>query len=326
MSDAWGYDEGAPEEARPPLVLPLIATAIVAALLLIFAFAMPRSLDIGHNDNSVIGALVSGCMVSLILWGIAFAITIRRAGGGWQVGTLLFILVLGVGSQVVAITLAANRNSDDLATVAQQYRALGASEHGPDRVPEGTGPVSRISAAFLNGTLQDRHAFDRDVETLGVLQVLSHEGLTHASPVLHRCADFEALAARARTLGGSGWDGHFAEARRIADEAVRNREMTAGDAEAFFASAAVNHDSYQRQWALDGDMIEGAQELCELLAHRPWTLHGTQIFFASPADLESARSDIERIRANADEQRIAAAAARENMDQAAGQLGGRNPD
>jgi hypothetical protein len=320
MSDAWGYDEGAPEEARPPLVLPLIATAIVAALLLIFAFAMPRSLDIGHNDNSVIGALVSGCMVSLILWGIAFAITIRRAGGGWQVGTLLFILVLGVGSQVVAITLAANRIGGDMATVAQQFRAIGAG----NRAPDGTGPVSRISAVFLNGTLDDRQAFERDATAGGVVQLLGHQGLNHASPVLHHCADFETLAARARAIGASGWEGHFAEARRIADAAVQSREITAGDAAMLFASLEGEHISYQRQWALNAEMVEDAQEFCELLARRPWVARGDRILFPNPADLNEARFHMERIRQNAEEERIAADASRRDTDEAASHLEAQN--
>ena len=320
MSDSWDYDDGVPDEARPPLLLPLIATAVVAALLLFLAFWMPRGLDTGHNDSSVIGGLVSGLLIGVILWGIAFAIIIRRAGGGWQVGSLLFTLAVGIGSQVAAITLAAHRVSGDMATVAQQYRALSSGGQAPDRVPEGTGPVSRISAAFLNGTLQDRRGFDHEVEALGVLQVLSHEGLTHSSQVLRHCADFEALAARARTLGGSGWEGHFQEARRIADEAVHNGEMTAGDADAFFASAMDSHASYVRQWALDAEMVEDAQELCELLARRPWVVRGTEVLFPVPADLSEARFHTERIRINAAEQRIAADASRRHMGEAAGRL------
>jgi hypothetical protein len=321
MSDSLDYGDGDPEEARPPLVLPLIATIVAAALLLLLAFWMPRNLDTGHNDSSVIGGLVSGLIIAVILWGIAFAITIRRAAGGWQVGTLLFTLAVGVSSQVAAITLAAHRISGDMATVSQQFRALSAGGQALDRVPEGTGPVSRISAVFLNGTLQDRRAFDRDAETLGVIQILSHEGLTRSSPVLRHCADFEAFAARARTIGSSGWEGHFAEARRIADEAVRNNEMTAGDADSFFASAQDNHYSYQRQWALDAEMVEDAQELCELLARRPWVARGNHILFPNPADLTEARFHIERVQHNADEQRIATDASRQSMVEAAGHLG-----
>jgi hypothetical protein len=318
MSDSWDYD--VPAEPPRPLVLPLIATAIAAALLLLFAFAMPRSLDIARNDSSVIGALISGCLIGLILWGIAFGIIIRRAGGGWQVGTLLFVLAVGVFSQIAAIVLAAHRIEGDMATVAQQYRAVGAGANGPDRVPEGTGPVSRIGAVFLNGTLRDRRAFDHDAEALGVVQILSHQGLTRASPVLQHCARFEALVARARTLGTSAWEGHFAEARRLADEEVRSAEMTAGDADAFFASAEENRYSARRQWALDAEMVEDAQELCELLARRPWLAHGTEILFPVPADLQEARFHLERIRINAAEQRIAADASRRHMGEAAGRL------
>ena len=320
MSDSWDYEDGVPEEARPPLILPLIATAIVAALLLFLAFWMPRGLDTGHNDSSVIGGLVSGLLIGVILWGIAFAIIIRRAGGGWQVGSLLFTLAVGIGSQVAAITLAAHRVSGDMATVAQQYRALSGGGQAPERVPEGTGPVSRISAAFLNGTLQDRRAFDHDAEALGMLQILSHEGLTRSSPVLRHCADFEAFAARARMLGSSGWEGHFMEARRIADEAVRNNEMTAGDADAFFAAAEDNHSSYQRQWMLDAELVEDGQLLCELLARRPWVVQGDRILFPAPADLREASFHVERIRINTAEQRILADASRRHMQESAGRL------
>jgi len=320
MGDSWTDEDNVPDEERAPLVLPLIATGIVAALMLAFAFAMPRSLDIGRNDSSVMGAVISGCIISIILWGIAFAITIRRAAGGWQVGTLLFAIAVGVGSQIAAITLAAHRISGDMATVVEQYRALSAGAQTPERVPAGTGPVSRISEVFLNGTLQDRRAFERDVRALGVDQILSIEGLTHSSPVLHRCAAFEALAAQARRLGSFGWESHLAEARRVADEAVRNREMTAGDADAFFASAQDNHYFSQRQWALDAEVVEDAQELCELYARRPWVVRGTEILFASQRDLEEVRFHLERIRIHVAERRIAADAVRQQMDEAAGRL------
>jgi hypothetical protein len=180
--------------------------------------------------------------------------------------------------------------------------------------------VSRIGAVFLNGILQDRHAFDREARAVGALQILNNEGLTHSSPVLRHCADFEALAARARTLGGSGWNGHLAAARRTADDAVRNGEMTAGDADAFFTSVEDNHVSYQRQWVLDAEVIEDLQELCALLARRPWTARGNQILFPAQADLNEASFHIERIRRNADEQRIAADASRRNMNEVAGRL------
>lgn len=321
MSDSWSDDQGGPEEARPPLVLPLIATGIAAGLLLLLAFVMPRGLDTGHNDSSVIGGLVSGCIVGVILWGIAFAVTIRRAAGGWQVATLLFTIAVGVVSQVAAITLAAQRISGDMATVAQQFRAVSADGQMPERVPEGTGPVSRMGAVFMNGMLQDRRAFDHDAETLGLARILNPEGLTHSSPVLQHCGDFEALAARARRLGTSGWDGHFAEARRIGDEAVRNREITAGDADAFFASVEENHYSYQRQWTLNAETIEDAQQLCELLARRPWTLRGSLILFSSQADLSEARFHIDRVQRNANEQRVAAEEERRRMFESAGRLG-----
>jgi len=316
MSDSWDHDDGAPEEPRPPLILPLIATAVAAALLVAFAFAMPRSLDIGQNDSSVIGAVLSGLIISIILWGIGFGITIRRAGGGWQVGTLLFIIAVGVGAQVAAITLAAQRISGDMATVVRQYRAGAAGQP----LPEGTGPVSRISAVFLNGMLEDRRSFQHDAEALGVLQILTQEGLTRSSPVLRHCADFEALAARARRLGSFGWESHYAEARRLADEEVRNREMTAGDADAFFASAEYNHLSSQRQWMLDAELVEDAQELCELLARRPWVVRGQGILLSSPADLTEARFHLTRIQRIIDEKRISADATRQTMEEAASRL------
>jgi len=320
MSDSWDHEIG-DEQERRPLILPLIATAVAAGLLLFLAFAVPRGLDTGHNDSSIIGGLVSGCLVGILLWGVAFGITIRRASGGLQVGTLLFTLAVGIVSQVTAISVAAHRISGDMATVARQYRAMGTGDQPPERVPEGTGPVSRISAVFMNGILLDRRTFDHEAERLGVLQILSHEGLSHSSPVLRRCADFEALAVRARTIGDSGWEGHFTEARRIADEAVRNSEMTGGDADSFFAGAAESRDTYRRQWALDAEMVEDAQELCDLFARRPWSARGIEILFPVATDLERARFHLERIRVNAAEQRITADAARRHMGESAARFG-----
>jgi len=74
---------------------PLIATAICLGLLLLSLAgqsATPMDLD---GPASSAGFVFGGALFGAILWGIAFAITIRKASTRWKLGSLIVLAVLG---------------------------------------------------------------------------------------------------------------------------------------------------------------------------------------------------------------------------------------
>jgi hypothetical protein len=102
--------EAAPVPAgfAPPAVAPrrgggrpLLATAICAGLLLLW-LAGRSSVPTQSRDLAYFsGVAIAGALFGAILWGIAFAITIRKASKGWKAGSLILLALIGAS---VALT------------------------------------------------------------------------------------------------------------------------------------------------------------------------------------------------------------------------------
>jgi len=74
---------------------PLLATLIgVGILALSLAGQDGARMDSGDSAVSV-GFVLGGAVFGAILWGIAYAITIRKASTGWKFGSLIVLAVLG---------------------------------------------------------------------------------------------------------------------------------------------------------------------------------------------------------------------------------------
>jgi hypothetical protein len=74
---------------------PLLATLIcVGVLALSFAGQSTTPMEAGESASST-GFVLGGAVFGAILWGIAFAITIRKASTGWKAGSLIFLALLG---------------------------------------------------------------------------------------------------------------------------------------------------------------------------------------------------------------------------------------
>jgi hypothetical protein len=176
------------------------------------------------------------------------------------------------------------------------------SDKLPDHVAAGSGPLSRMSASFLNRALQDQRDLERDLTAVGFVQVVSLEGLTRQSPVLRRCGDYAPLAARARRLGTEGRLAGLAAARQIGDAAVQAGELSARDEADFFAGTEQGRASYERQWALNAEIVEEGQAVCALLAGRPWVRSGARVAFTHAGDAEIVNGHLRRIQADSAEQ------------------------
>lgn len=74
---------------------PLLATLIcVGVLALSLAGQSTTPMEPGGPASSA-GFVFGGAVFGAILWGIAFAITIRKASTGWKAGSLILLALLG---------------------------------------------------------------------------------------------------------------------------------------------------------------------------------------------------------------------------------------
>jgi hypothetical protein len=75
---------------------PLLATLICAGVLaLSLAGQGTTPMESGGGSADSVGYILGGAVFGAILWGIAFAITIRKASTGWKAGSLVALAVLG---------------------------------------------------------------------------------------------------------------------------------------------------------------------------------------------------------------------------------------
>ena len=88
---------------------PLLATLIcVGVLALSLAGQSSTPMEPGGPASSA-GFVIGGAVFGAILWGIAFAITIRKASTGWKAGSLILLAVLG---GLVALTRVTTAGGD----------------------------------------------------------------------------------------------------------------------------------------------------------------------------------------------------------------------
>ena len=74
---------------------PLLATSICAGLLLLSLAGRDETPMTAEGTGELIGYVFGGAVFGMILWGIAFAITIRKASTRWKAGSLIALAVLG---------------------------------------------------------------------------------------------------------------------------------------------------------------------------------------------------------------------------------------
>lgn len=303
MTDSRAGPDMAASDAQRPAGHPLIATVICAVLLILCtAGAGGGERGAGMDGAYLVGHLFGDGIFAGILWGIAYAVTIKRASGTWQIGTLVALIVIGMLFGLLQLGAGIGVRQSDARDTVNQLKQVIYSDRLPDHVAAGNGPLSRMSAAFLNHLLDDQRALERDLGAAGFMQVISLDGLTPASPVLRRCSDFAPLAARARHMGIEGRRENLAAAREIGDAEVTAGRLSAGDEAAFFEGAEESRAAYERQWALNAEVLEEGQAVCQLLASRPWALSNGRVMFTRPGDAERMNAHLRRIQADAAEQ------------------------
>jgi len=277
-------DDGADWDALADRGHPVLATVIGAATLLIVTLTGRYATGWQEGIAYRLGYATGG---ALAIWLVAYLVTLRKARPLWRLTSFvaLFAVALAAGTlrlrppDRTVIPLYA----DSRDTARQIEQVIARPDQPPDRVAAGRGPISQMSAAILNGVLEDRRAFEAEAEAAGLNQVIGDSAITRSSAVLDRCEALGGLAARAHHYGAR-WQVHRDAARRIGDAAVRDGRLPAGFLDGFMASAESDSRNYMRIWTLTADTVSTAVPLCRILARRRWTLEGGRFMFASNGD------------------------------------------
>jgi hypothetical protein len=287
---------------------PLVATIVGVVFLLLMAASSRESGASGLQGQAekLIYLATSAVVGAAIVWGIAYAITIRKASTGWKIGSLIAIAIASLLSTAIRMS---HRGAylDDAMAVSNQIQEVARTGKADGlKLDEGGGPMSRMTAAMLKPLLADSAAYQQEMQAAGLVEVVGLEGLTRTSPVLDHCDALDRLADQAKHYG-SRWQDHMAAAVAIGREAVRAGEMPAEALRGFESGARETGGKTARQWELSGLTATEAAAICRVLARRNWDMKGNMAEFRNGADLaefnrhgaryEAYAAESERIRA-----------------------------
>jgi hypothetical protein len=296
---------------------PIVAT-IVGVLFLLLIASQGRSEPFGPGLDTqaarmgyLFGSVAAGAG---IVWGIAYAVTIRKASTKWKVASLIVIAIASLLSTAIKMGGRDAALVSDALDMTNQVQAMADSGKGPADIKfkAGSGPMSRMMAAMLNPLMADGAAFEKEMQAAGLVQVVSFEGLTRKSPVLDRCDGLDRLAERAKYYR-SRLAQHMAAAFALGRQAVRAGEMPADALSGFEKGARDSSGNTDRHWELNQLSATEAAAICRILARRNWDKPGNELLFRNEADLAEFRRHGSRIDAYAVESEQIKARSRANV-------------
>ena len=279
---------------------PLIAT-LIGSLLLLLSASGPVAPSSHAGTPAYALAQVTGAVIAgvAIVWGVAFAITIRKASPAWKVGSFVAIALV---SAIVGLSRAGQAGEQARSAAMSDARDIaGMVERVDDNLTdvdagEGKGPVYRMAAASVNSMLADRRAFGAKATAAGLDEVMDPTRLKKTSPVLGHCDRLAELAGEARTYGGRHSD-HLARARSVGMEAVARDEVPQSAVDAFVEGAQSSAPKFKRQWALNAELVEEAAGACRVLARKRWERAEGRFQFVNAGDLAAFNAHVDRIQA-----------------------------
>jgi hypothetical protein len=245
----------------------------------------------------------------LIFWGVAYAVTIRRASRLAKIGSFATVALVAVATMLFR-TGATQAGAD--ADMAQGLDELGRIQRSADPLSErmtgAGGPLSRMMATFHNASTEDFQAYAKAADSAGLPIVVNFAGLTHKSPVLDRCSGIAALAPAARSARMRVHE-HFENGKAVGARAVANGELSESGLQGYTKGVASTLPQLERIWELHESRGEAAASLCAVLARRRWVRQGELIGFNNDADMQAAQALLNRFNSDAGEiQRISGAA------------------
>jgi len=288
--------QGMPPEPLPPPLAnrgrPVLAT-LIGALVLLLPLGAPPGGHAPYDLPGRLGALTGFALVALIVWGLCYAITIKRAVAGWKIASLVILILVGllvgvirIGQQSIA------RDDDETMVLSAQLKALAAKDPASATFEAGAdaGPITRLTAAMAEPILADARRLAAAQKAAGLDQLLSLEGVTQSSPMLDHCDQVAALAPMT-SANVARFPVYLAAVRKEGDAIVAAGQASRGNVDSFIRGLTASQEKFVRQGTLATRIAEGGAELCRILARRNWTRGPDgRINFTNNDDLAAAQA------------------------------------
>lgn len=289
--DEWAYELTRKDS------FPLAATITGAIIILVVSVAL--NLLAGHR-HILVTTLGAGTVVALVVWVMAFLVTLRRASIGWKIGSFFAMVVTGLVAGVIGIGTTITAMQDDMRAIAE----IKVNPHSGLELPEGgaRGPISKAAFAYFKVVVDDSIKHRNALEALGYQSMTSAEALKANPRLLSHCDQratvtpmIEAYYARRR----AAYRQFRADLGAMdIDETIRKGMIDGVD-----RAQREHGDLLQRAATNEHAQIGELVTMCEILARHHWAEQYGNIAFSSPADLRDFRAHAQRENDLADEER-----------------------
>ena len=128
---------------------PIVATLVTCVFLLITT-SNTNPAVLPSNPAERQGYLVGTILAATFIpWGIAYALTIRKASTGWKIGSLLIIASFAILTALIQTGRDIQQEEEDIAEGGRQIAAALNSENpSPIRLDANAGPMTRLNVAL----------------------------------------------------------------------------------------------------------------------------------------------------------------------------------
>lgn len=275
---------------------PLVAT-IICAILMFASVGAPQIAEAGQGAAYAVGRALGG---TLILWTIAYFITIKRASIGWKVGSFMILLLIGTLTTLYSMGQNNIAVRDDLRTLTQlQFKEDDVT------LPPGSasrGPVSAMFVEYFNGMAADGRAMEARLSALGIERLANADALRRDPAILSDCGKIATGKAAVADSFASGKARIAGLGPKIDALAVPD-QLRKGLREGLLKNNGAQLLDQQR--ALIDSMIDEQVGICKVLARRHWTPSNGNFMFTSNADLAAFQAHANRVTAlHAEAQRL----------------------
>ncbi len=287
--DEWAYELTRKDS------FPLAATAVGAVVVLIVAILI--NTQVSHRDLFAT-PLGVGTLVALVVWGIAFLVTIRHAVVGWKIGSFLILLVTGLVAGVIGIGTAIGAMQSDLRALSE----ISLDPQGGVVLPPGgaRGPISKLSFAYFKQVSDDARAHTAALRALGYDDLARPDTVLRNHDLLAHCDKRATVVPMIEA---------YYTRREAAVRKYRADLQHLDINDNFRKGLATGMDEVQRE---HGDMLRRAATneeaqigelttLCQILARRRWHEQFGQFGFTNAGDLAEYRAHSQRANELTDE-------------------------
>jgi len=266
-----------------------VAAGVLSVLALIALAVAARYIGfVGQSPFVLLGALVAA---ALVIWGVAYAVTLRHAGWLWSLGVLGLLLFLAVAVAVVQMIEDISAARNELAV----FRAIHTEADGTLALPANAdhGPISHAFNRYFSAIAAIRREETAAANRIGIAKAGSIEAARADPKQVQDCdryARFKTQLEKNRQRGVALTVQLPKEVAALAISPVVKREIISGLRGDLAHARAILGDTYDRSDA----MADEAQAMCRVLARHRWRYFQGTPLFTSINDMNEFNAHIRR--------------------------------